>query len=285
MLSESITALMAYVMDMTLLVFMIFHILRLKFLQEIIRNHDEYLKIMMVDIDILVIDFAILTNFGEVQNLDNQMSALFFIDFFLRTVQTAGFCLGGITADKPINQIFGFGCLMCCFSQLTLLYWYGEVLTCESTNISDAIYESPWYKADIETRKIMIMIMRRSQKSLVLTVGKFEKVLLRTVLKNSHDPVCLELLTSCTVSEENSAPSERAERRRAACWHLATIPQTNSNVLITGDFNYRDIHWSDDTLPPQNSAASQFFDTLHQGGLFQPITEPTRFGTGQAPST
>ncbi|KAL3277581.1 hypothetical protein HHI36_012924, partial [Cryptolaemus montrouzieri] len=67
--------------------------------------------------------------------------------------------------------------------------------------------------------------------------------------------------------------------------HLATIPQTKSNVLITSDFNYRDILWSDGTLPAQNSAVSLFLDALDQSGLFYLITEPTIFGTGQAPST
>ncbi|XP_045480669.1 odorant receptor 49b-like isoform X2 [Harmonia axyridis] len=115
--------------------------------------------------------------------LDKQMSQLFFIDFFLRTIQMAGFCLGGIRAQEFMKKFFGFGCLMCSSSQLTILYWYGEVLSTESVGISDAIYESEWYDADTEIRKTMLIMMRRSQRCLVLTVGKFEKVALKTVLR------------------------------------------------------------------------------------------------------
>lgn len=42
-LTESVTAFMAYTMDMTLLVFIIFHILRLKFLQHVLRNFKHYI--------------------------------------------------------------------------------------------------------------------------------------------------------------------------------------------------------------------------------------------------
>ncbi|XP_045480667.1 odorant receptor 49b-like isoform X1 [Harmonia axyridis] len=86
-------------------------------------------------------------------------------------------------AQEFMKKFFGFGCLMCSSSQLTILYWYGEVLSTESVGISDAIYESEWYDADTEIRKTMLIMMRRSQRCLVLTVGKFEKVALKTVLR------------------------------------------------------------------------------------------------------
>ncbi|XP_044749218.1 odorant receptor 49b-like [Coccinella septempunctata] len=196
MLTESVTAFMAYTMDMALLVFIIFHILRLKFLQHVLRNFKHYTgnadSIHDVDRKITYKETASFWRncisehqdiISDVEMLNKQMSKLFFIDFFLRTIQMAGFCLGGIKADQFMNQFFGFGCLMCSSSQLTILYWYGEVLTSESVAISDAIYESEWYDADMETRRTMLMMMRRSQRCLILTVGKFEKVALRTVLR------------------------------------------------------------------------------------------------------
>ncbi|KAK9891633.1 hypothetical protein WA026_015596 [Henosepilachna vigintioctopunctata] len=199
-LSETATGSMAYVMDMTLLVFVIYYILKLKTLQQILKHYTYYLS---KDKNMEGSNFGFKFRYAdtrefwrscifehqniiaEVGILDKDMSKLFFIDFFLRTLQMAGFCLGCITAEEFMHKLFGLGCVLCSSSQLIILYWYGQVLASESLAVSDAIYESKWYEADVEIQRILLMMMRRSQKWLSLKLGKFDEVTLRTVLKVS----------------------------------------------------------------------------------------------------
>ena len=60
-----------------------------------------------------------------------------------------------------------------------------------------------------------------------------------------------------------------------------TLP---SHLVITGDFNYSDINWTNWCLSDSLYSPSQhFIETLQDCYLFQHVTEPTRFRTGHSP--
>lgn len=57
----------------------------------------------------------------------------------------------------------------------TLIYsMVGNALGEASTNLRDSAYNFHWYKCDNETRKLILMIMKRAQKKTVIEVPFFE---------------------------------------------------------------------------------------------------------------
>ena len=51
----------------------------------------------------------------------------------------------------------------------------------------------------------------------------------------------------------------------------------NANLLITGDFNYKDIDWNNNFVPTGQQHLSNFIEALNDCYLFQHVTEPTRY--------
>ena len=61
--------------------------------------------------------------------------------------------------------------------------------------------------------------------------------------------------------------------------------QRNSNLIITGDFNYKDIDWSNDFAPPRHKYLLNFIETIQDCFLSQHVTEPTRYRENETPNT
>ena len=57
-----------------------------------------------------------------------------------------------------------------------------------------------------------------------------------------------------------------------------------THLLICGDFNMKDINWSNMSVNPRNDHVESFIDTIQDLFLFQHIQEPTRFRPGTTPS-
>ena len=57
-----------------------------------------------------------------------------------------------------------------------------------------------------------------------------------------------------------------------------------THLLICGDFNMKDINWSNMSVNPGNAHVESFIDTIQDLFLFQHIQEPTRFRPGTTPS-
>ena len=58
----------------------------------------------------------------------------------------------------------------------------------------------------------------------------------------------------------------------------------NENVLIAGDFNYKEINWFNDYAPPEKEHLTQFIESLQECYLYQHVTEPTRHRKDETPS-
>ena len=58
----------------------------------------------------------------------------------------------------------------------------------------------------------------------------------------------------------------------------------NTNLIITGDFNYKDIDWSAEYAPPEHDHLLNFIETLQDCYLAQHVTEPTRFRENEEPN-
>ena len=58
----------------------------------------------------------------------------------------------------------------------------------------------------------------------------------------------------------------------------------NENVLIAGDFNYKEINWFNDCAPPEKEHLTDFIEPLQECYLYQHVTEPTRHRKDETPS-
>ena len=65
---------------------------------------------------------------------------------------------------------------------------------------------------------------------------------------------------------------------------LRKAVQHNSNIIISGDFNFKEIDWNYDHTPPGKHHLNHFIDTIHDCFLYQHVTEPTRFRNNERPS-
>ena len=58
----------------------------------------------------------------------------------------------------------------------------------------------------------------------------------------------------------------------------------NSTVIITGDFNYREIDWENEYAPPDKENQRHFIKSLQDCYLFQHVSEPTRYRQDENPN-
>ena len=60
--------------------------------------------------------------------------------------------------------------------------------------------------------------------------------------------------------------------------------RSNQNLLITGDFNYKEIDWATEFAPTNKEYLQNFVETLRDCFLFQNVTEPTRYRENDTPN-
>ena len=65
---------------------------------------------------------------------------------------------------------------------------------------------------------------------------------------------------------------------------IKTACQRNKNVIIAGDFNYKEIDWINEYAHPDKKHLTHFLNTLKDCYLYQHVTEPTRYRVNQTPN-
>ena len=58
---------------------------------------------------------------------------------------------------------------------------------------------------------------------------------------------------------------------------INTAYQRNCNLIIAGDFSYKNIDWKNEFAPPGQQHLLDFIETLQECYLYQHVTEPTRY--------
>ena len=104
-----------------------------------------------------------------------------------------------------------------------------------------------------------------------------ESVWCQISLKNND-----KLEVGCVYRSPNSTP-----RNDQDLFSSLEITKTSnySHLLITGDFNCKEIDWKQQTTNVnENHVASLLLECIRDCYLYQHITEPTRFRTGETPS-
>ena len=80
------------------------------------------------------------------------------------------------------------------------------------------------------------------------------------------------------------SPSSNIDSSTASLCELPTSIHNYSHLLICGDFNYKEISWSDFSGATNNGHIEPFLEVVDDLFLFQHITAPTRFRPGETPS-
>ena len=90
------------------------------------------------------------------------------------------------------------------------------------------------------------------------------------------------LLCGCIYRTQSSDIDNNAgiQSTKAITQLIRTAYQRNTNLLIAGDFNYRNIDWTNE-YAPKGQQHLDFIETLQDCYLFQHFTEPTRYRDGE----
>ena len=90
---------------------------------------------------------------------------------------------------------------------------------------------------------------------------------------------CVYRSPSDDSSKENSRASaiKMIDLISAAC-------RMNPNIVIVGDFNYKEIDWINEYAPPDKQHQTLFIEAIQDNFLHQHVTEPTRFRENETPN-
>ena len=65
---------------------------------------------------------------------------------------------------------------------------------------------------------------------------------------------------------------------------VRTAYARNNNIIIAGDFNYKEIDWGNEYAPPNREHQAIFINAIQDCFLYQHVTEPTRFRPNENPN-
>nr|XP_049706337.1 odorant receptor 67c [Helicoverpa armigera] len=113
----------------------------------------------------------------ELIDLVNQMELLYSKSSLVNIITSSILiCLSAfnITVVDKLNVILAFVTfLVMSLSQISLVCYFADLLMAASMEISGSVYRSPWYEADNHSKKILLLVIMRSQKACKLTAWNF----------------------------------------------------------------------------------------------------------------
>ncbi|KAL0860602.1 hypothetical protein ABMA27_009956 [Loxostege sticticalis] len=95
-------------------------------------------------------------------------------------------CLTGFNVTAAANNTLVVTFIVFLFMSLLQIFFlclFGDLLMQSSTDITDAVYNSRWYRCDVVMQKNMLMVQTRAQNSCKLTAAGFADVNLRAFMK------------------------------------------------------------------------------------------------------
>ncbi|XP_063905647.1 odorant receptor Or1-like [Zophobas morio] len=97
-------------------------------------------------------------------------------------------------AIASISSLTYFLCFLVISGQILFYCHYGTLLYEENKSLAESIYMGCWFQCDVKIRKVLIMMMERSKRSMVFTAGAVINVTFQTflsVLKTSYSLVAV----------------------------------------------------------------------------------------------
>nr|QXE93212.1 odorant receptor 31 [Eucryptorrhynchus scrobiculatus] len=119
-----------------------------------------------------------------VAEIENVFSFLFLAQCL---ASVASICNGAfqLTHTEDILSIrFLFNCAFAfdVLFEIGICFWFGNLLTIKSLQVSDACFNYEWVNSSTSTKKILLIILTQSQRPLYLTVGRFARLSMTSYL-------------------------------------------------------------------------------------------------------
>ncbi|XP_060530113.1 odorant receptor 49b-like isoform X2 [Cylas formicarius] len=117
-----------------------------------------------------------------VKNLNDVLKIPLLVEYILLSFNMAIILMLYIRAERFAERGTTAGYCVGLTIYVFFLGWSASGIKMESLALSDAIYESPWFEKNSEIAKIMTIMIMRTQKPLILTIGSFGEMTLNSFL-------------------------------------------------------------------------------------------------------
>ena len=114
------------------------------------------------------------------------------------------------------------------------------------------------------------------------------------IIDGFHDHVWLDIqiddkktiLCGCIYRSPSNDTNKNGslESTKAITQLITKAYESNANLLIAGDFNYKDIDWNNEFATREKLHLTHFLNTLYECFLIQHVSEPTRYRDGEKPN-
>uniref|UniRef100_A0A310S603 Odorant receptor n=1 Tax=Chrysomela lapponica TaxID=153811 RepID=A0A310S603_CHRLA len=108
-----------------------------------------------------------------VEDLNESLKWFLFVDFLSRSYHVSLTIMNIVRHRSEGPIFFDFSTIIYLLSQIICFYYHANRLILESTSLSMKIFHSEWLDQSPEVKRSLLIVMARSQKPLVLTIGNF----------------------------------------------------------------------------------------------------------------
>ncbi|XP_049820994.1 odorant receptor Or2-like [Aethina tumida] len=118
-----------------------------------------------------------------VKILNSEIKSLLFLEFLTNSFQLAASLLNAMQMSFSFVLFFNFAFLTQRVVEIMLLHGSADAIKSESLKLSDAIYESKWNEFDKKCTDLLRLMLRVSQRPLLITIGSFGEMSLQPAIK------------------------------------------------------------------------------------------------------
>ncbi|XP_060534047.1 uncharacterized protein LOC132706620 isoform X2 [Cylas formicarius] len=113
--------------------------------------------------------------------LNASIKYLILVEYILNSLNVAAVSVQFITYDKKM-LLLPFFYLFFLLIQVFIMGIGANEISVESVNLSNALYFSPWYEQSEAAKKVILIIIARTQKPINLTIGQFRPMVIDSAL-------------------------------------------------------------------------------------------------------
>ncbi|XP_060534055.1 uncharacterized protein LOC132706624 isoform X2 [Cylas formicarius] len=160
--------------------------LQIKFRKLGLRQKDA-----LINLKVLIMEHQGIAEF--VKNLNELIKSLLLLEYFLNSLNLAAVSVQFLTCDAGmlVTPIF-YLCFV--LLQVFILGLTTDEIRVQSLALSDALYDGPWHYQNEEVKKMILIVLTRTQRPLELTIGPFNPMTMQSalaILKASYSYVTL----------------------------------------------------------------------------------------------
>ncbi|XP_060528474.1 odorant receptor 30a-like isoform X4 [Cylas formicarius] len=118
-----------------------------------------------------------------VEKFNEALKYIILLEYTSSSIMFAGAIFQIVSGEKVV---FAFFFMVFNYAQLMTFSWNCNEILTESAELATALFESDWYLSNPETKTLILIMMVRSQRPLILTVGPFGSMTLEAGMSVSY---------------------------------------------------------------------------------------------------